>query len=372
MAEDFVVTPWEVKGEIDYDKLVERFGTQMVTEEILERLEKHASPLHPLIRRGVFYSHRDLDRILDDYERGNGFFLYTGRGPSGSIHLGHMMPWILTKWMQDNFRVRFYFQLTDDEKFLFESGLTQEDSKRYAYENMLDVIALGFDPKLTKIFLDTELIHTLYPLAIKVAKKITFSTVKAVFGFNSSYNIGSIFYTSIQAVPCFLGSELEGRNIACLIPCGIDQDPHFRIARDVAPLLGYYKPALLHNKLLPSLAGGDKMSASLPHTSIFTTDEPEDVERKIMNAFTGGRVSVEEQRKMGAEPDICTVYHYYLYIFMPDDEELKGLYKRCRSGEILCGECKQVLTERVNTFLAEHQRKREEARDRVEDFVLRD
>ncbi|MFQ6106593.1 MAG: tryptophan--tRNA ligase [Thermoplasmata archaeon] len=372
MAEDFTVTPWEVKGQIDYDELVERFGTQLVSQELLERLEKHASPLHHLIRRGIFYSHRDFDWILSEYEKGHGFFLYTGRGPSGHIHLGHMLPWILTKWLQDHFEVKFYFQLTDDEKFLFDNGLTREDTKNYAYENMLDVIALGFNPKLTKIFLDTELIHTLYPIAISVARKITFSTVRAVFGFNGSYNIGSIFYTSVQAVPCFLESELEGRNVACLIPCGIDQDPHFRIARDVAPLLGYYKPALLHNKLLPSLAGGDKMSASLPQTSVFTTDEPDDVGRKIVNAFTGGRVSVEEQRRLGADPDICTVYHYYLYFFMPDDGELEELYGKCKGGDILCGECKQILVERITEFLGEHQRKREEARDRIQDFILRD
>jgi tryptophanyl-tRNA synthetase len=372
MAEDFVVTPWEVKGEIDYDKLVERFGTQLVSQEILDRLEKHASPLHHLIRRGIIYSHRDFNRILDDYEKGNGFFLYTGRGPSGDTHLGHILPWILTKWLQDHFKVKFYFQLTDDEKFMFDDSLTREDTKKYAYENMLDVIALGFDPKLTRIFLDTELIHTLYPIAIDVARRINFSKVRAVFGFDSSHNIGSIFYTSIQAVPCFLESVLEGRNIACLIPCGIDQDPHFRIARDVAPLLGYYKPALLHNKLLPSLAGGDKMSASLPHTSVFTTDRPDDVRKKIVNAFTGGRVSVEEQKKLGANPDICTVYHYYMYFFMPEDDELRDIYLKCRGGEILCGECKQILIEKINGFLKEHQQKREEAKDRIEDFMLRD
>jgi tryptophanyl-tRNA synthetase len=372
MAEDFVVTPWDVEGKIDYDTLVDRFGTQRLSKEVQDRLEKHASPLHYLIKRGIVYSHRDFDRILDEYEKGNGFFLYTGRGPSGHTHLGHILPWIVTKWLQDHFKVKFYFQLTDDEKFLFEDDLTKEDTKKFAYENMLDVIALGFDPNLTKIFLDTEMIRTLYPIALSVAKKITFSTVRAVFGFNSSKNIGSIFYTSIQAVPAFLESHFEGRNIACLIPCGIDQDPHFRIARDVAPSLGYYKPALLHNKLLPSLAGEGKMSASLAHTSIFTTDKPEDAERKILNAFTGGRVSVEEQRKLGANPDICVVYHYYLYFFMPDDGELEQLHNQCTKGEILCGECKQNLIKRIVKFLSEHQKKREAAKDKIEDFIMRD
>jgi tryptophanyl-tRNA synthetase len=38
--------------------------------------------------------------ILDRYEKGKPFFLYTGRGPSsGSMHLGHMIPFMFTKYV---------------------------------------------------------------------------------------------------------------------------------------------------------------------------------------------------------------------------------------------------------------------------------
>ena len=56
---------------------------------------------HPLIRRGFFYSHRDFEFILDQYEKGRGFYLYTGRGPSsGSLHMGHVIPFIINKYLQ--------------------------------------------------------------------------------------------------------------------------------------------------------------------------------------------------------------------------------------------------------------------------------
>ena len=29
------VTPWEVKGKVKYDKLVEEFGTQLITDELI-------------------------------------------------------------------------------------------------------------------------------------------------------------------------------------------------------------------------------------------------------------------------------------------------------------------------------------------------
>ncbi|MDH5769879.1 MAG: tryptophan--tRNA ligase, partial [Candidatus Bathyarchaeota archaeon] len=101
MNEEMIVTPWEVSGKIDYKKLVEKFGTQLITKDILERIKRHSGKLHMQLRRGLFFSHRDLDWILDLYEKGEKFSLYTGRGPSGSVHLGHLVPWFFTKYLQD-------------------------------------------------------------------------------------------------------------------------------------------------------------------------------------------------------------------------------------------------------------------------------
>jgi len=369
MNDDFKVTPWEVTGEIDYDQLITRFGTKKIDREMLNRLSSYGE-LHPMLRRSVVYSQRDLGWLLDLYDKGQKFFLYTGRGPSGGTHLGHLMPWMFTKYLQDLFHVNLYFQMTDDEKYLFNENLSLDDTRRAAYDNALDFIALGFDPEKTKIVIDTEQIKLLYPLALKVAKRVTFSTAKAVFGFDNSNNIGSIFYTSMQAAPCFIEDALYGKNTPCLIPCGIDQDAHFRLARDVAPLLGYHKPALIHNKMFPGLTGNDKMSSSQPLTTIFTTDNPKEVKKKIGNAFTGGQVSVDEQRKLGGRPEVCSVFKYQYFLFEKDDRALDDLSERCRKGEILCGECKQLLTQRINEFLEEHQRKREEAEERLQEFLL--
>jgi len=81
VPEDFEVNPWDVKGKVDYDKLIERFGTQRITSSLKSRMQSIVGELHPMLRRDVFFSHRDLDLILNDYIEGRGFFLYTGRGP---------------------------------------------------------------------------------------------------------------------------------------------------------------------------------------------------------------------------------------------------------------------------------------------------
>jgi tryptophanyl-tRNA synthetase len=371
--EDFVVTPWEVRGEIDYDKLIKQFGISPIDENLLTRIKKHTKELHFMLRRKIFFAHRDLDWLLDEYEKGNEFYLYTGRGPSGHTHLGHLIPWIFTKWLQDKFGAKLYFQITDDEKFLFKRELELEDTKRFSYENILDIIALGFDPKKTFIFLDTEYCKTLYPQAVRVAKHITFSTAKAVFGFKNESNIGQIFFTSMQAVPAFLESVKRKKNVPCLIPLGVDQDPHFRVARDVMPKLGYYKPAIIHSKLLPSLLGpGTKMSASDPRSTIYTTDSEEVARKKIMNAFTGQQPTAELQRKLGGNPEICSVCQYYYFLFEEDDKKVEEIFEAERNGSLLAGEHKADLAERVVKFLKEHQKKREKARDQIEKFILRD
>jgi len=371
-GEEFKVTPWEVSGKIDYDKLVKDFGVSKIDQKLIDRIKKNAGEVHFMLRRKVFFAHRDLNWLLDEYEKGNKFFLYTGRGPSGKVQIGHLQTWYFTKWLQDKFDAELWFQFTDDEKFLFKDK-SYEEIQKWTADNMLDVAAVGFDPKKTHFIVDTKNANLLYPEAIKFAKKITFSTVKAAFGFDDSYNIGSIFYTSMQAVPAILPSVLKGKNIPCLIPLAIDQDPHFRVARDVYPKLGFYKPSIIHGMFLPPLTGAEgKMSSSEESSAIFTTDTPKDVEKKIkQHAFSGGQPTLEEQRKLGGNPDIDVSFQYLKMFFEPDDSKLEKIEADYRSGKLLTGELKEILIEKINLFLKEHQKRRELAKKQLDKFLLK-
>ena len=369
--EDMVVTPWEVKGEVDYERLIRDFGTQPITSNLLEKIATHTGKLHLQLQRRIFFSHRDLDTVLKLYDKGSKFVLYTGRGPSGPVHIGHLIPWIFTLHLQEKFGARLYFQMTDDEKFLIDDNVNLQYTKKYAYENALDLIALGFKPEKTFIIYDVEDIDLLYDITLEVAKRITYSTAKSSFGFKDSTNIGWIFWPAIQAVPCFIHKKLTGENVPALIPAAIDQDPYWRVTRDIAQKLGYHKPAQIHCRFLPGLGAGGKMSASKPETSIFTSDNPETVKRKIWNAFTGGKPTATEQRKTGANPLVCSIYQYFFYLFEEDDKKLIEREYKCKSGEILCGECKKELFSRLNLFLAEHQKRREKAKDVIEQYHIK-
>ncbi len=366
---NFTVTPWEVEGNIDYNKLIEKFGTSAITNELLEKVKSITGEVHPFLKSRYFFSHRDLDWIINEYQKGNKFYLYTGRGPSGLIHLGHLMPWLFTKYLQDKFDVKLIFQITDDEKFLFNDNIDMKTINKFTLENILDVIAIGFDPKKTKIIINTKHISYLYPLSIEIAKKITFSTSKAVFGFSNSTNLGMIGFPPLQSAPCFLPSLIEKKLTPVLIPAAIDQDPYWRITRDIAEKMGYYKPAQIHSKFIPGLTSNGKMSSSKPETALFTVDEPEEIEKKVKNTFTGGQSTVALQRKLGGDADRCPVYWYLKYLF-DSEEKSNERYSNCVGGNLLCGECKADLIKDVKPFISNIQLKREKAKGMIKEFMI--
>ena len=364
------VTPWEVEGQIDYSKLVSEFGTQQISSEIIEQFERITGEVHPMLRLHYFFSHRDLDVFLRKVESGDKVYLYTGRGPSGMVHMGHLMPWIFTKYLQDKFGSKLLFQLTDDEKFLHSQARTRDEIKHFTYENILDIIATGFDPNNTKIIVDTTHIKHLYPIALEIAKRITFSTARAVFGFSGSTNIGMVGFPPIQAAPCFLPSLIEGKPTPVLIPAAIDQDPYWRMTRDIAEKMGFNKPAQIHSKFLPSLeTQGGKMSSSKPETAIFTTDEPEVIDKKVSSAYTGGQATVALQRLYGGNALGCPVF-WYLRYFFDDQKESDERFIKCVSGNLLCGECKSDLARDSKSFIRDLKIRREKAKDSMDKYMF--
>lgn len=106
--------------------------------------------------------------------------------------------------------------------------------------------------------------------------------------------------------------RIQTSKIPCIIPCAIDQDPYFRLTRDVANQLKYAKPSLIHARFLDALQGpGSKMSASIENTAIKCSDSPKRILSKINQyAFSGGQATVEEHRAKGGDPEVDVSYQY--------------------------------------------------------------
>lgn len=363
-----VVNPWEVSGDIDYEKLIKEFGTTKISPEIYNKLEK----CHPILRRGTYFSHRDFDKWLKAHSEGKKVSVITGRGPSEKMHIGHLVPFLVAKSLQDNFGCDVYIPISDDEKFFVKPELTFENSIKYSEDNILDLIALGFDPKKTFIFED--FIYTdIYKYAAQIAKKMTYSTAKAAFGLKPENNIGWSFYPAMQAAHILFPQFHSKKKHISVVPVGIDQDPFIRLTRDIAEHSDFdlVKPAALHAKFVPSLHGGTKMSASGDGV-IYLSDDSSTVKNKVNKyAFSGGQATIEEHRAKGGNTEIDVCFQYLKIFFEEDDKKLEEIKAKYESGEMLSGELKKYTIDKINEFLKEHQKRKVEAKKVFSQFILK-
>jgi len=309
------------------------------------------------------------------------------------MHLGHLIPFLFTQWLQKAFDCPLVIQMTDDEKFLFKGEYDEQDGYNLNHfasltiENARDIIACGFDYNKTFLFSDLDYVGRMYPNIVRIWKAVTTNTVNGIFGFDGSSNIGKVAFPAIQAAPSFASSfptVLQADHASpqmCLIPCAIDQDPYFRMTRDVAhkmvrkPKPGSKdkahgmngKPALIHSKFFPPLQGAaGKMSSSDTNSAIFLTDTPEEIERKIkQHAFSGGRETRKEQEEHGANLEIDVSYQW-LKFFLEDDALLEKIGKDYGSGSgefWSTGKVKQKLIEVLQNIVAEHKARRAKITD---------
>ena len=197
----------------------------------------------------------------------------------------------------------------------------------------------------------------MYPLYLKSAKKITFSQSRNSFGFTNDSNIWMVASPAFQILPTFFEKTL------CIVPMGIDQDPYFRLQRDFAQKLGYQKSGNIHSKFLTALTGPEgKMSASEPDKAILLTDEASKVKKKINKyAFSGGRETLEEHRRLGGDTTVDVAYNWLYYLFEEDDNRIEEIKKQYESGEMLSGEIKKILIAKINSFLEVHRANKEKA-----------
>jgi tryptophanyl-tRNA synthetase len=121
--------------------------------------------------------------------------------------------------------------------------------------------------------------------------------------------------------------------------------------------------------MMRGLDGSPKMSKRSPMSYFTLGEKPENVKMKISNAFTGGRATVEEQRRLGGVPEICPVHEICTYQFVENDAAIVKAYQDCKVGKLLCGEHKAQAMEHVINFLRNHQEKRNSFLDKATEII---
>jgi len=325
----------------------------------------------------MIVSHRDLDILLEANRKGEKFYIYTGRGPSsGSLHIGHLIPFLTAKYLQDIFDVPVYIQLSTDEKYL-RDNLTLSNVESMARSNAADIMSLGFNPNKTIILSNFEAIKQLYPTTMNILRHTTLKQMMGIFGVNDGDNAGNYYFPAVEAAPAF-PSSLKGiidNHPRCLVVLGLDQDPYFRMARDVAHCLGEHKPALIHTSFVPGLRSIEsKMSSSDPNFAIFLSDVHREISDKIKrHAFSGGKVTADEQRILGADISI-DVSCKYLEIFGSFKEftptaDIQVTLNNYASGRILTGDIKQIIIDLLYSMVKLYRQNR--IKEDVLDEVMR-
>ena len=362
------VTPWSVEGKVDYDRLIKQFGTELIDSKLSNRIERILGEVHPWIRRGIFFTHRGLNTYLNAVEKGEPVFLYTGRGPtSNSMHLGHLVPFIFTKWLQDKLKCPLVIQISDDEKCAIKQKKFEEIN-RYGIENSKDIIACGFKSENTFIFSNREyrLRSKAFELLATDMKNITsLKEVRKIFGFSEENSVALYdwpFYQTAAAYYTSFPHIFDNRPANCLIPHAIDQDPYFRLSRDLSPKLNLPKPCNIMSKFLPPLMGleGKMSSSTNQEGTIFLSDSEKIIRNKIMKfAFSGGGGdgSLSDHRKYGGDPERDISFNYLRYLEY-DDEKLENIRRLFVKGELTCGEIKMLLLDRLIPLIMEFQDRR--------------
>jgi len=328
-------------------KLVEKFGAS--------KMEDLASlPDFYTFTNKLIYSHRDFDLYYKKLLKGEKSAIVSGFNPSATPHIGHLAVFDTNLFFQKKYGVNVIIPISDDETYVANKIKTQEEALKISLEIARLMIAFGFQPDKTKMIID-QLYTNIYNYAIRFSRGETYSEIKAVYGYSPDQNIGLHFYPTVQAAHILLPEIAMGINNV-LVPIGPDEDSHLRVCRGIAEKFGYVKPAVLHALFMPGL-DGEKMSKSR-NNAIFLLESEKEIKKKVMSAFSGGRVSVEEHRRLGGDPEVDVAYLYLRSYFLKP-EESKQVYEEYKKGSLLSGELKNMLFEKVMVRVEEFRKKYE-------------
>lgn len=336
----------------DYERIIKDFG-----------LEQFDAGLFPnpnrLMRRGVVFAGRDLKLISECIKHHKPFYVLSGIMPTNDkIHFG-------TKQVVENIA---YFQahgakayiLVADLEAAAARGVSLEEAKKRALEFQIPAyIALGLDPKKTIFYFQSENKDVVH-LAYEFAKKITLNEFNAIYG---SADPGRIM-SAVTQVGDILYPQLEER-MPGIIPVGVDQDPHIRLTRDIVARTKekkFFSPSSIYHKYTPSLDGSMKMSKSKPESCIELPDDKKVVCKKIMKALSGGKDTLEEHRKYGADVEKDMAFELLKQHLIEDDEELDRIYDEYKSGKMTSGELKKLTCEKMILFMEKFEKDIEKAR----------
>lgn len=364
MQSDFMamIDPWGTELIDDYSKLIKSFGLQALDENLLKKFPKP----NRLMRRQIAFGGTDLDKIANAIKTKKQFYVLTGIMPSADkVHFGTKSVIENVKYFQDQ-SAKTYILIADLEASATRE-LSLEEGRKRAFDFYIPAyIALGLNPKKTIFYFQSEN-NWVRNTAYEFAPRATLNEYKAIYGTPHPSRI----LVSLLQVADILYPQ-EKKPMLGIIPVGADQAPHIRLSRDVVKRVkkrNFIPPAAMYHKFVPSLDGSSKMSKSNPQAMISIPEDIKTAKKKLMRAFTGGRETIEIQKKKGGRPEICMVFELEKQHLIEDDKELQKIYNDCKAGKLMCGEHKQKTCEKLQKFMNEFEKKFAKAKKAKVKFI---
>ena len=356
------IDPWSSQQLSQYDHVFKEFGLKEFPKEWNDHLN------HYLFKRNLVIAHRDFEKVMKCIHEKKPFINITGIASSGRLHLGHKFDIDLFNFFKSK-KAKNYFTVADIDGYVSrpnEKVDSMKKAKEYAVNNLAHLLALGLDEK--DVYVQSRYKTRYYEFAFELSKRITRNEFEAVYG---HVDLGKISAAMLQYADILHPQlkEFEGK-MPSITGIGLDQDPHARIARDLAQRISYpvELPSFIYFKHQGGLREHGKMSSSEPENTIFLDDSEEDIRKKVNKAFTGGKNTLEEQRRLGSNVEIDKVIELLRFHY-PDENKLNEVIENQRTGKQSSGELKQFAIEFLLDWRARHLKLAEKNKKKAEKMV---
>ncbi len=299
----------------------------------------------------------------------------TGDRPTGRLHLGHWVGSIQNRVRLQR-EMECFFIIAD-----LHTLTTKPEKEHLAQvpgnirEMVLDYLALGIDPEVSTIFVqsavpETAELNLVLEMLVTLPRLERLPTIKdmAQAAGLEVLPFGLVGYPVLQAADILLPR-------AHLVPVGRDNLSHVEVTREIARRFNYLygdvfpepEPLLSSDAVLPGIDGQSKMSKSLGN-AILLSDDEQTVNAQVMKMFTDPkRVRADIPGTVEGNP--VFIYHD---LFNPDVAEVDDLKARYREGRVGDVEVKRKLARALNAFLDPIRERRRELAARegmVEDIL---
>jgi len=279
--------------------------------------------------------------------------------PTGPLHLGNLHG-ALANWiaMQPEYDC-FYF--IADWHALTSDYEDPSSIAGHIRDMIIDWISAGLSPDKSTLFVQSHikehaelyLILSMITPVPWLERNPTYKDQIVQLSNKDLSTFGFLGYPVLQAADIIMYKAYG-------VPVGVDQVPHVEITREIARRFNYFygeifpEPESILTET-PKILGldGRKMSKSYDN-AIYISERPENIAAKVARMFTDPQ---RARRSDPGNPEVCNVFEFHkLY---SGKETTEKIDRECRSAQIGCVECKQIMANNLIKVLEPIREKRE-------------